>query len=309
MAGTQPISIVVPIDVTDAMLLACNVAETDYPAFDMGATYADGDRVIVVASHSVYESLANANTGNQPASSPDKWIRVGATNAWKVFEESVSTQTVADAAGPPRTLYYKLKPGKAINAIGVLNVTGATSLQIKMTDATHGVVFDKTIAMAPVPLSPGWWQWLFGPRAAATRHIELALPTFPAADIEITLTGGDALACGVILLGISRQFTLGVQFGARLGITDYSKKAPNEWGDVVVVERPYSTRASVSMLMESHEVDAFMREMARHRARPVLWMLSTHYEALQLYGFYKGFEVLISYPTYADAEIQIEELT
>ena len=51
--------IIRPTVVTPSMLTACNVAETEYPTWAGGTTYAAGDRVIYL--HVIYESLAGSN--------------------------------------------------------------------------------------------------------------------------------------------------------------------------------------------------------------------------------------------------------
>ena len=84
-----PVKIMPTIDVSYAKLTSSNVAETEYGNYAAGTAYALGDRVIVPATHDVWESLANANTGNTPATSPTWWVRVGPTNRMAMFDTSV----------------------------------------------------------------------------------------------------------------------------------------------------------------------------------------------------------------------------
>ena len=65
-------TILSPIDIT---LLTTNVAETDYPAWAVGTTYALEDKVVY--SHKVYESLISSNVGNQPDTNDEKWMLIG----------------------------------------------------------------------------------------------------------------------------------------------------------------------------------------------------------------------------------------
>ena len=86
--------IIRPLTITDAVLAATNVPETDYPAYSGAATYALGDRVIVVGPdvHKIYESLQAGNTGHAPAASPAYWEDVGPTNRWRPFDRSITSQ-------------------------------------------------------------------------------------------------------------------------------------------------------------------------------------------------------------------------
>lgn len=306
--SASAISIVEPMLLTDAMLISTNVAEADHAAWNSSTTYALAARVIMVSTHKVYESLQAGNTNKNPTTEPTWWIEVGPTNRWKAFDSSNTTQTLADG-GPNPTISYTLRPGRAINALAVLNVDNCTSLRIQMVDPTYGSVYDKTYSFAGVPLKSSWWPWFFGQRRPPTQCVALDLPTFPNADITVTLAGGASLAVGVILFGQPQRYGLGVRYGARVGIQDYSRKETNEFGDTEVVRRAYAKRARFDLMIERGEVDPLQSYLARIRATPCLWVGTDIYESTVVYGFYKGFDILISYAELADCELEIEGLT
>lgn len=300
------LTVLLPLAVTPAMLVGTNVPENDYPEWSSGTTYAKDQRVIVAAQHKVYQSLAAGNVGSDPTAATDtpKWIEVGPTNRWKPYDKSVSTQ-VKQA----NSISYRIKPGRAITSCGVLNITGGTSMRVRVVDPAFGTVYDRTVSLARTPLAAGWWMWFFGQRRAPTQAILQDLPSYPAADVLIDITGTSELAVGVILLGQQRQFSLGVRMGARVGIQDYSRKERNEFGDVLLVERAFAKRASFSMLLTAEEVDAFHQFLADARATPCLWIGSQRYESTTVYGFYKSFDIVISYYSYSDCELELEGLT
>lgn len=300
------LTVVRPIAIAAAMLVDSNVPENDYPEWSAGATYAKDARVILAAQHKVYQSLADGNTGNSPAAvtPTPKWIEVGPTNRWKAFDKSVSSQT-KQATG----ISYRLKPGRAVTYLAAMNLTGATRMRVRVLDPVYGTVYDKTIALARLPVSAGWWAWFFGERRAPAQALFAGLPSFPAADVLIDIEGTADLAVGVILLGQARSFSLGVRMGARVGIQDYSRKERNEFGDVVLVERAFAKRASFSMLLRAAEVDVFHEFLASVRATPCLWIASGRYESTTVYGFYKSFDIVISYFDYSDSELELEGLT
>lgn len=298
--------VVAPITVTPAMLVSTDVPENDYPEWSNTTTYAKGARVILAAQHKVYESAADSNTGNNPVTptAEPKWLEVGPTNRWRPFDKSVSSQ-VKQA----NHISYRIKPGQAITSLGLLNVTGATSIRVQMIDPSFGTVYDKTIPMARVPVRAGWWWFWFGERRVPTQALLQDLPTFPGADLLIEITGTADLAVGVILIGQRRTFALGVKSGARVGIQDYSRKERTEFGDVVLVERAFAKRAAFQLLLSSSEVDSFNDFLAGVRATPCLWIGSSRFESTTVYGFYKNFEIVLSYYDYADSELELEGLT
>ena len=298
------LTVVKPIAVTPSMLVSTDVPETDYAEWAAGTTYAIGDRVIVAAQHKIYQSAVAANVGKDPATDRAAWLEVGATNRWKPYDKSVSSQVVQ--AG---SISYRIKPGQAVTSVGVLNITGGTSLRVRVVDPASGTVYDKTVNLARAPLSPGWWVWFFGERRAPTQAILQDLPSYPGADILIDITGTAELAVGVILIGQVRQFALGVKMGARVGIQDYSRKERSEFGDVMLVERAFAKRASFSLLLTADEVDSFHQFLSEVRATPCLWIGSRRYESTTLYGFYKSFDIVIPYFSYSDCDLELEGLT
>ena len=86
------LTVVRPLAITPAMLVSTDVPETDYPEWDLGTTYAKDYRVIVAAQHKVYQSAVSGNVGKSPAADRAAWQEVGATNRWRPFDKSVSSQ-------------------------------------------------------------------------------------------------------------------------------------------------------------------------------------------------------------------------
>lgn len=301
-AAPYALTVIKPISVADSMLVSSTVPEADHAVWSSTTTYALGDRVI--KTHKVYESLQDGNLDYDPAASVGWWIEVGPTNRWKVFDTINSTATT-QAAG----IEYVLSPGQAINSVAVLNVVGAGEIVITMTDPTYGVVYSKSIDMTGLPSASDWWSWLFGSRVSPTLSIATDIPSYPSAQLKITITGGNSLSVGVIMLGQKRQIGLGVQLGATVGIQDYSRKETNEFGDTVLVQRAYSKRASFHMLLEKPDVDSTVGYLSELRATPCLWIGSEIYESTVIYGFFKDFQITISYPTHSDCSLEIEGLT
>lgn len=302
MPNEFSLKVVKPVVVTAAMVLDSNLTETDYPVYAADTTYALADRVIY--DHNIYESLQAANLGNQPDLNPTWWIKVSPTNKFKAFDAVNSTRTAN-----PTTIYYKIKPNVAVPSISTLNLTGCTSVHIKVTDPTYGVIYDTDTDLSPVQFTSDWWAWTFGTRRVNTLSVGLSIPATPFAEVEITLTGTSELAVGVIILGQEYEVGLGVNYGARVGIQDYSRKETNEFGDIVLVHRAFAKRANFDMQLERAEVDTFYNFLAENRTTPCLWIGTELYESTIIYGFYKGFEIMIPYPNHCDCSLELEGLT
>ena len=308
MSDANAIKITQPITITDSILSSTDVPENDYPVWNVGTTYADGDRVILTSTHRIYESLLGSNVGNDPtvASTPTYWIEVGPTNRWAPFDTSISTSVVQATS-----ITYTLVPGTPINMLAILNINNGTQATVTINSPSQSptLVYTKIISLNSLPLVAGWWSWFFGSRVVQTQAIFDDIPPYSDGIFTITIEGGADLSAGVIMLGQQQTFGLGIKYGARVGIQDYSRKETNDFGDTVLVQRAFAKRANVDLFLQKFEVDSIQRELSRIRATPVLWILSNDYESTTLFGFYKNFDILINYPEHADCTLEIEGLT
>jgi hypothetical protein len=314
MSDANAIKIVEPITITDTILIASgsppetNVPENDHAEWSAGTTYAAGDRVILTSTHRIYESLLSGNVGNDPtvSSSPTYWIEVGPTNRWAPFDTSISTSVVQG-----NNITYTLEPATPINFLAILNINNGFEATVTINSPSQSptLVYTKTIDLGALPAIVGWWNWFFGARIVPTQAIFDDIPPYSDGIFTITIEGGSDLSAGVIMLGQQQLFGLGIKYGARVGIQDYSRKETNDFGDTILVQRAFAKRANVDLFLQKFEVDSFQRELSRIRATPVLWILSNDYESTTLFGFYKNFDILINYPEHADCTLEIEGLT
>lgn len=299
----QPLKVVKPIPITDAILHATDVAEADYPVYSPSTHYALGDRVIMTTTHKIYQSLENANLGHQPDISPLNWAEVSATNRWKMFDGSSTTATTFTTSA-----YYEFDPGQTYNSLSLLNIAGVSSVRIRMTDPAFGLVYDQTVPVNSIVSESSWYTWFFELRTQVTQVIKLDLPTYPNARLRVDLYSSGTGSVGVMLFGRVQSIGLGVQQGARLGIQDFSRKERNEWGDIELVQRAFAKRLNIDTYIENQHLDYTYSLLATLRATPCLWVAEQNYSSLVVYGFFNNFELNIAYPLHSDCSIDIEGL-
>lgn len=292
-----------PLTITPAMLKATDVPETDYAEWAVGTTYAIGARVIVSAQHKIYQSLVAGNVGNSPVTASDKWGEVSATNRWKAFDLVRSSQTAKSGS-----LYFEITPGVAINAVGALNLVGATSIRIRLTDPTYGLLYDKTTTLTTVPAYASWYDWFFGDRVETPQYVAIDIPSLIYATLRVDFTGTSELAVGVLLLGQAKAIG-DTRYGASVGIRDYSRKEANDYGDIVLTKRSFARTARFPVLVSNAEKARTAALLESLRATPTLWMDMTGDELLTVFGFYRDWSILVSYPTVSECELEIEGLT
>ena len=301
------LKVIPPLVITDSNLTSSSVAGTDYAAWNSGTTYSIGQRVVLTSTHKVYESLQNSNLNKNPAtdtSVPPYWIEVSSTNRWKMFDSSNSTQTTNS-----NSIVVTITPGKVINAVALLNVDG-TSIRVKVTDPTDGVVHDNTVSLNYNGTINNWYNYFFDPVMRKKNVVLTDLPAYGTAAVEITITyTGSTAKCGVCVLGNVNYIGEGIELGASVGIQDYSRKEKNDFGDYVLIQRSYSKRARFSMAVLNDQIDALQDLLVDLRTTPCVWIGDDRYQSTMIYGFYKDFDIVISYHLVSDCNIEIEGLT
>lgn len=299
---SDPLTVVEPLQVTDAVLTASSVPEDDAPAWLAGTSYALGARV--VRQHRVYESAAANNQGADPASNPVRWVDKGPTNRWAIFDSVNSTRSKA----PSGSMSFTLQLPRSVSIVAALNVVGCATVKLRIQHPVFGLLYEQTHSLGSVPSQAGWWEWLAGNRTAPDMLMLRGLPGFVGSTMTVTFTGSEVLGVGVLVLGEAREIGTGV-VSARTGIQDFSRKERNAFGDAILVERAHAKRASFQLKVLTPRVHEDSEYLASLRAKPCLWVGSVLYGSTVIYGFYQNFEMLIERQSISDCSLDIEGLT
>jgi len=297
-----------PITITDAILLSSNVAETDYAAYAAGTTYALGARVILVSTHKIYESAQAGNVGHNP---PDNltgatpwWLEVGATNRWRMLDGLVGSQTTnAD------TIELSLDTSEQ-SSVNFLQLEAA-SLSIEVTDnATSTVVYSETFSLISDKNITDGWTYFFEP-FIFTRNRSIGIPLLADSTTAITISNLTGTAkCGEVLVGNS-TFIGHVAYGAEIGITDFSVKQEDEWGNYSYLDRPWAKRGTFSIQIDNYRLEYIFDLFTDVRPAPVLWIPDDGEKIRSLamiYGKFKDFRVIVQYPQLSICSLELDGL-
>lgn len=243
-----------PFTVTDAVLTASDVAENDAAAWAAGTGYGVGAKVL--RDHRVYEALV-ANTGNDPVATPTMWLDTGPTNRWAMFDQALGTVTTAQGR-----ITVSLAIG-GIAGVALLDVSGATvRVQADGYDRTQAVT-GGTITFLDLA-GKGW--------------------------VTVTIEGAGAVSVGTLLIG--RLVALGVtEASPTAGITDFSRKEVDDFGEVTIVKRGFAKRMTAKALIRADALDQVANRIAAVRAVPALWIGQDGMDSLTVYGFFKDFGI------------------
>lgn len=295
--------VIKPVTVTDAMILSTNATEA-YSAWLVGTTYAKNAKVDHGTHY--FNSLVNANTGNDPDTSPTFWENIGPDNKHAMFDGQVSTETTK--ATSPLTVTVACG---IVNSVGLIGLTGSSVTITVRDNGASPPVYTRTIRLDGTIITD-WYMYFFEPFVQLGEVVLTDLPPYLNGRITMTLSGGGAVAIGELIVGI--VYSLGdesLEQGATVGIIDYSRKDTDvDTGVTTFTRRAFSKRMSGQFLVDNVDMNGVQRILADIRAVPSVFIGSedTTYAPLVVYGFYRDFSIDIAYPTKSWCRVEVEGL-
>lgn len=264
--------VIYPITVTPAVLVSSSIPdETTYPAFAAGTTYTTGDRVIL-DGQAVYECLSVGVVGTLPLSDAE-WVIVRPTNRWAMFDQLPSTSHQQSAA---------LTITLAVPAVGDVMLLGvvAASVTVTLPDVT------RTVTLASGAEQSVYITGLGSAGGNLTITIQPVLTEISAGVSSLILRVAEILVGTVIDLGET-------QLGAGVGISDYSTRTIDEYGNASFVRRGYSGFLQAQFILDLDDADLVLDTITALRAVPCVWIGSLHYQCAVIYGYYReaGMEI------------------
>lgn len=297
--------LVKPTAITDSSLVSSNVPENDCAVWSSAAAYVAGNKVMVLATHKIYEALTSSTNKYPPdniGGTTPAWMIVGSTNRWTMLDQSYQSQTTNMGS-----IVLVLAPGR-INSLGLMNVEGSDILVDLSVDSVS--VYSKSLSTAIRDVN-NWSDYLFNPIERRSDFVLMDIPSFYMNGIlTITISGGasDIVKCGLCIPGLSVEIGKSL-WGAKIGIEDYSQKGVDIFGNFSPLERPYSGTLEVSVLVDNSRTGYVKKILASYRTTPVLWVAADELEATIDYGFYRSFSIVLPDPSGAQCSIEILGLT
>lgn len=292
--------VIKPNPITDAVLISSTVPETDYPAWSAAWSYAVGDRVIRTTTHKVYEAIVAGAHAGLPENTPARWVAVGSTNRWRMLDSEVGSVTSA-----PGSLLVVLAPGYA-TALALLEVD-AQSITVEVRDPASTLTYTTTRSPDTTVLL-SWYDYFFTDPVARSEIVFPGLYIGAGYTVAVTLTGA-TVECGALVVGEATDLGA-TEYGATLGIVDYSRKETDEFGVVTITKRKYAKRLTAKLAFERERTNRVFRTLAALRSTPCVYVTADalDYEPLTVFGFYKDFRIDVAYPTHNYCTLDIEGL-
>lgn len=294
-------SIIVPVQITDIMLVSCTVPE---PApgeteWDAATAYAVGQVAIRTTTHRKYKRMIAGTTPTAPESDlsdPPVWLDIGATARWAQFDRKIGT--VTSGASPLTTV---LRAG-SVEGLALLELQGqaavVTVYDRPITDPAKTAVYARTIDLDGQVVTDVY-DWMFGEPAQKLNAVLTDLPgQYTSGDIEVTITGaGGSVGVGVFAVGRSHAIGSAV-YGAGAGIINWGKVNDDGFGGREWLQGDWSSRVTLPIVAERYDFPRIHRLLAQQRSTPCIYIGSelAAMEPLIVYGVYR--DAYITVPNY-----------
>lgn len=292
-----------------------NIPLEDFPLWSASSNYQVGARVLVLYDEAGVNPIlpegiyfaATANSGKYPPANPEHWIYIGPTNRTAAWDDSPSTATVFYPTYFEPGVYWVGTAGDHFDSVYVFRTLNATNVEVHIETEPGGqrMVVNEDV----VSDSAGFSQ-------ATAVHF----PTFSGTrffGVYIRGVSGKQLSVGMVKIGgdarVSRMpDELVTLLGCSVGIEDFSYKSVNEFGQREVVERVYSDYVRARLILDNSIIDPLKQALTRYRAKPAIFDFNEHgtkHQSLMLFGYYKQFEVEITYYNESICSLEVESMS
>ncbi len=285
-------NLLTPTAVTDSNFVASNVPETDYPAWNAATNYSVGTFVIRTQTHRIYQNLiagVDATTPEVAAKqAPPRWLDVGPTNRWAIYDDVIGTTTTNTGS-----ITATINIGQ-VGAVAFVDIKNASSITATLLDQPGGTqVYSKTVSDLDRASLTDFFDFFYEPYQQLDTVLLSDLPTYyPSAQLSFTVAGTGQVGFGALKAG--NYYSLGgTEYGASLGIVDYSVKSTDSVGRVSLTKRGYASTFDAKFVFDKAALSRVYRLLAGVRATPTVYVLTdvAGYETGILFGVFQSFSI------------------
>jgi hypothetical protein len=301
--------VIPPIQVTESNLISSSVSEpsTGETVWNASTNYSLGQVVIRTTTHRKYENTIAGVDSGLPENTPTRWLDVGPTNKWAMFDQNRNMATTN-----PASMTVSINPGKRINSIALLGVQANTvTITMKVGSTT---IYGPITRNMNGRLTTTWSEYFFGEFDYTPNLILLDLP--PAANATVTVqfdNPSNTVACSGIVLG-AKVYLGKIQYNAKSDSLNFSKIERDEFGNSLLIRRRTIPKTTQTLWVDKVNVNNVRKVRENLNAVPALWSGldddtgNDYSQSLTIFGIYKQFEIDIGHPQVATVNLELEEL-
>lgn len=295
--------IIKEVAVTDSIFTSSTIVENDFAAWAAATSYTVGTKVIRTTTHRIYQNQIAGVDATLPENAPSRWLDVGPTNKWAMFDNVIGTKSSA-----LNLITIVLTPGTNVAGLAFIELVGQT-LSISATDSGLPI-YSKTINLDATVVT-SVWEWFMADYQQKYDAVALDFPdSFFNPVITITLSGVGTVSIGKMAFG--KVYELGdLQYGSSVGIQSFSTKTTDINSITYLNKRANSKRIQFKLELPHVLFPRTYRLLADLESVPSVFVGSEDdtYSPLIVFGFYKDFRIDLSYKTIDFCTLEIEGFT
>ena len=295
-----------PITITSGMLTS-SIAEIDTGevAWVLGTTYAATD--VRTYNTRKYERLVAGTDTVAPDLDANKWLDVGPTNKWAMFDTLRNTASTA-----PATITVTIAPGQRISALALMQCN-ASSATVTMTvggSPVYGPITFNMLKRSPTR----WSEYFFGTFKPKPALVLFDLPLYSASTITVVLTRSSGpVSIGAMCLGVP-VYVGGTQYNAVSSALNFSTIERNVFGDANLLQRRSVPKTDQITWIPKGNVNSLLDLRSEINAVPCVWSGlddrsdDDYFDSLLILGIYKEFSINLAFLENAQVTLQLEEV-
>lgn len=219
-------------------------------SYNHGSTYKVGDEVIKAAIHKKYRCLVDTTTDPEVGAGevPPKWLELGATNRWAMFDGVNTYQSTYQS-----DVDIRVRPIGVVDSISIFNIENVTSIEITTSVPDTGSTYTETHDTT-------------GKESLVTYDF----PPYENPFVDIKFVGTD-IKVGEVVMGTGT--VLGVLLaGAVSDRIDYSRYTYDEFGELTYVPRPIVNYTTYPIRVAKIDALGVERYLDNLKGKQAVWI-------------------------------------
>lgn len=302
--------VIPPLEITTARLTSTTVAEPDATTGEViwvaATAYTLGQKVIRTTTHRKYENVLAGTDAGLPENTPTRWLDVGPTNRFAMFDVLRNTQTVT--ASP---LTVQITAGQRVDSIAVMAME-AESITVSMMNGVDSVYsYTENLNTREVL---NWFDYFFAPFSTTPSIVKFDLPPFSAGVITVTITSTTGtVKCGAVVIGSNTDIGK-LQYNAVSEELNFSRIDREFDGTSILLQRRSIPKLIGQVFGDKSNVNKVRNLRKVLNAVPAVWSgldgdnTDGYFESTLILGVYKRFEIDLSHPENMMINLEVEEV-
>lgn len=270
-----------------------------------GCDYTDGEQVVGLDSHGLYQAAASTRSNPVIGSglTPPSWVKVSATNKYKMFDYSINT--ASSSIGD-----IQLLPAQTATTLSMYGMSNVASVNIivKENSSSGAEIYNETKDLTlPTPVD----DMIANEALYRSKVMFSDLPVFANPWINIVINRADTAenwSIGDIAIGNAR--TMGVVvYQSSTSRTSYDSVETDDFGNETIISRPSAEYTTFELSLQPIYADYVERILKDSLNKPRVYIGDKgNNEKLFTFGYYERSPVTYVSPSLCETTLKVRGL-